>query len=58
TSQIPISVKHPVLPPPPPPITSAPLSKSNSNSSLMQLPSVNLAELSNYLPHNLSKSSS
>lgn len=35
-----------------------PLSKSNSNSTIMQLPSVNLAELSSYLPHNLSKSSS
>lgn len=34
------------------------LSRSNSNSSLMQLPSVNLAELSSYLPQNLSKSAS
>lgn len=34
------------------------LSKSNSNSLIMQLPSVNLNELSSYFPQNLSKSSS
>lgn len=42
----------------PVPTKTNPLSKSNSNSTIMQLPSVNLTELSSYLPHNLSKSSS